>query len=74
MKRTQQTAEPLAKARHLSITAIHEKNQPELVQKVRAAVQSGDVLIVAQQDTLPTSFSDWEAKRFLPSATMSLIA
>ena len=53
VKRTQQTAEPLAKARHISITVIPRKNQPELVQKVRAAVQSGDVLIVAQQDTLP---------------------
>ena len=53
VKRTQQTAEPLAKARHISITVIPRKNQPELVQNVRAAVQSGDVLIVAQQDTLP---------------------
>ncbi len=53
VKRTQQTAEPLANERHISITVIPRKNQPELVQKVRAAVQSGDVLIVAQQDTLP---------------------
>jgi len=53
VKRTQQTAEPLANERHISITVIPRKNQSELVQKVRAAVQSGDVLIVAQQDTLP---------------------
>ncbi len=53
VKRTQQTAEPLANERYISITVIPRKNQSELVQKVRAAVQSGDVLIVAQQDTLP---------------------
>jgi broad specificity phosphatase PhoE len=53
VKRTQQTAEPLANERHISITVIPRKDQSELVQKVRAAVQSGDVLIVAQQDTLP---------------------
>jgi phosphohistidine phosphatase SixA len=52
VKRTQQTAEPLAKARHLSITVIPRKDQPELVRKARAAAQNGAVLIVAQQDTI----------------------
>lgn len=52
VKRTQQTAEPLANARRIPITVIPRKNQPELVQKARAAAQNGDVLIVAQQDTI----------------------
>jgi phosphohistidine phosphatase SixA len=52
VKRTQQMAEPLANARHLSINVIPRNNQPELVQKARAAAQKGDVLIVAQQDTM----------------------
>ena len=51
VKRTQQTAEPLANARHISITVIPRKNQPELVQKAREATQKGTVLIIAQQDT-----------------------
>lgn len=52
VKRTQQTAEPLANARHVSITVIPRKSQPELVEKARAEAQNGDVLIVAQQDTI----------------------
>lgn len=53
VKRTQQTAEPLANAKHVSITVIPRKNQVELTDKARAAAQSGAVLIVAQQDTVP---------------------
>lgn len=53
VKRTQQTAEPLAHARQLSITVIPRNDQSELVQKARAAAQTGNVLIVAQQDTVP---------------------
>jgi len=52
VKRTQQTAEPLANARHISITVVPRKNQPELLEKARAAAQNGAVLIVAQQDTI----------------------
>jgi broad specificity phosphatase PhoE len=52
VKRTQQTAEPLANAQHISITVVPRKNQPELLEKVRAAAQNGGVLIVAQQDTI----------------------
>ncbi len=54
VKRTQQMAQPLANAWHLSITVIPRNSQPELVQKARAAAQNGDVLIVAQQDTIQT--------------------
>ena len=53
VKRTQQTAEPLANARNISITVIPRKNQSELVEKARAATRNGAVLIVAQQDTTP---------------------
>jgi phosphohistidine phosphatase SixA len=52
VKRTQQMAEPLAHARNLPISVILRKNQPELAQKARAAAQNGDVLVVAQQDTI----------------------
>lgn len=52
VKRTQQTAEPLASAQHISITVIPRKNQSELVQKAREASAKGAVLIVAQQDTM----------------------
>jgi phosphohistidine phosphatase SixA len=52
VKRTQQTAEPLANARHISITVVPRKNQSELLEKARAAARNGAVLIVAQQDTM----------------------
>ena len=52
VKRTQQTAQPLADERHLAVTVIPRANQAELVQKARDAAQKGDVLIVAQQDTI----------------------
>lgn len=50
-KRTQQTAEPLAKALGLQVTAIDPKDAAGLIEKVKAA--SGNVLIVGHSNTVP---------------------
>ena len=52
IRRTHQTASPLAKARHLTIQTIPKDNPDELVQKAKAAAQNGDVLIVGHQETV----------------------
>ena len=59
IRRTHQTASPLAKARHLTIQTIPKDNPDELVQKAKAAAQNGDVLIVAIRRPLPISCSGW---------------
>lgn len=50
-KRTQQTAEPLAKALGLQVTAIGPQDAAGLIEKVKAA--SGNVLIVGHSNTVP---------------------
>ena len=50
-KRTQQTAEPLAKALGLQATAIDPKEAAGMIEKVKAA--SGNVLIVGHSNTVP---------------------
>ncbi len=52
IRRTHQTASPLAKERHLTIQIILKTNPDELVEKAKAAAQNGDVLIVAHQETV----------------------
>jgi phosphohistidine phosphatase SixA len=52
IQRTQQTASPLAKARHLTIQTVLKTNPDELVEKAKAAALNGDVLIVAHQETV----------------------
>ena len=52
IRRTHQTASPLAKARHLTIQTVLKTNPDELVEKAKAAAQNGDVLIVAHQETV----------------------
>lgn len=50
-KRTRQTAEPLAKALGLAVTAIKASESANVVKAVRAA--SGNVLIVGHSNTIP---------------------
>ena len=50
-KRTQQTAEPLAKALGLQVVAIDPKDAAGLIEKAKAA--SGNVLIVGHSNTVP---------------------
>jgi phosphohistidine phosphatase SixA len=52
IRRTHQTASPLAKARHLTIQTVPKDNPDELVEKAKAAAQNGDVLIVGHQETV----------------------
>ena len=52
IRRTHQTASPLARARHLTIQTIPKDNPDELVLKAKAAAQNGDVLIVGHQETV----------------------
>jgi phosphohistidine phosphatase SixA len=52
VKRTQETAQPLADERHLSIQIVPKASPAELIQKVRAAARNGDVLIVGHQETV----------------------
>jgi broad specificity phosphatase PhoE len=51
LKRTQQTAAPLAKALHLEPTVIPAKDQPALIEKLKAS--SGNVLVVGHGNTIP---------------------
>ncbi|HLH07575.1 MAG TPA: phosphoglycerate mutase family protein [Terriglobales bacterium] len=53
VKRTQQTAEPLASDKLIQITVIPRSHVEEMTQKAISAAQNGAVLIVAQQDTMP---------------------
>ena len=50
-KRTQQTAEPLAKALGLQVTTIDPNDAAGLIEKAKAA--SGNVLIVGHSNTVP---------------------
>ncbi len=50
-KRTQQTAEPLAKALGLQPTAIDPKDAAGLIDKIKAA--TGNVLVVGHSNTVP---------------------
>lgn len=50
-KRTQQTAEPLAKSLGLEPTVVPSKDTAGLVQRVKAA--AGNVLVVGHSNTLP---------------------
>src|SRR5687768_4885178 len=50
-KRTQQTAEPLAKALGLQPTAIDPKDAAGLIEKIKAA--HGNVLVVGHSNTVP---------------------
>jgi broad specificity phosphatase PhoE len=51
LKRTQQTAEPLAKALRLEPNVIPAKDQPALIAKLKAS--SGNVLVVGHGNTIP---------------------
>ena len=51
LKRTQQTAAPLAKALHLEPAIIPAKDQPALIAKLQAS--SGNVLVVGHGNTIP---------------------
>jgi broad specificity phosphatase PhoE len=50
-KRTQQTAAPMAKAAHLSPTALPANDVPALVAKLRAL--NGNALVVGHGNTIP---------------------
>ena len=50
-KRTQQTAEPLAKALGIQPTVVDSKDTPGLVEKVKAA--GGNVLVVGHSNSVP---------------------
>ncbi len=50
-KRTQQTAEPLAKALGIPATVVSAKDMPGLIEKVKVA--SGNTLIVGHSNTVP---------------------
>ena len=50
-KRTQQTAEPVAKASGVPITAVDPKDAAGLIAKVKAT--SGNVLVVGHSNTVP---------------------
>ena len=51
LKRTQQTAAPLAKALHLEPTVIPAKDQPALIEKLKGS--PGNVLVVGHGNTIP---------------------
>ncbi len=51
LKRTQQTAEPIARATHLSVNIIPAKQTEELVEKLKET--KGNVLVVGHSNTLP---------------------
>jgi phosphohistidine phosphatase SixA len=51
LKRTQQTAEPLAKALGLKVTTVDAKDVDGLVKQIRAA--KGNALIVGHSNTVP---------------------
>jgi broad specificity phosphatase PhoE len=51
LKRTKQTAEPLAKALRLEPTVIPAKDQPALIAKLKGS--SGNVLVVGHGNTIP---------------------
>src|SRR4051812_45244296 len=51
LKRTQQTAAPVAKALHLDPAVIPAKDQPALIEKLRGS--SGNVLVVGHGNTIP---------------------
>ena len=50
-KRTQQTAEPVAKALGIQPTVVNAKDYSALIEKIRAA--SGAVLVVGHSNTIP---------------------
>jgi phosphohistidine phosphatase SixA len=50
-KRTQQTAEPLAKALGLTVKTLSSKNTPELVKRIKSA--KGNVLVVGHSNSVP---------------------
>lgn len=50
-KRTQQTAEPLAKALGLTVKTVSSKNTPELVKRIKSA--KGNVLVVGHSNSVP---------------------
>jgi phosphohistidine phosphatase SixA len=50
-RRTQQTAEPLAKAEHVDVTIVTAKDVDALVQKLTAG--KGATLVVGHSDTVP---------------------
>ena len=52
LKRTQQTAAPLAKALHLEPAVIPAKDQPALIEKLKGS--SGNILVVGHGNTIPT--------------------
>ena len=51
LKRTQQTAAPLAKALHLEPTVIPARDQPGLIDKLKAS--TGHVLVVGHGNIIP---------------------
>jgi broad specificity phosphatase PhoE len=51
LKRTRETAAPLAKALHLEPTVIPAKDQPALIEKLKGS--SGNVLVVGHGNTIP---------------------
>jgi broad specificity phosphatase PhoE len=51
LKRTQQTAAPLAKALHLEPAVIPARDQPALIEKLKGA--TGNVLVVGHSNTIP---------------------
>lgn len=53
VKRTQQTAEPLARKLHLQLTIVPKSNMDELLRDLQAS-KNDRVLVVGHSDTLPT--------------------
>jgi broad specificity phosphatase PhoE len=51
LKRTQQTAAPLAKMLHLDLTIVPAKDSPALLAKVRNS--TGNLLVVGHSNTIP---------------------
>ena len=51
LKRTQQTAEPLARAMQLEVTVVPAKETATLISKVKAT--DGDALVVGHSNTVP---------------------
>ena len=51
LKRTQQTAEPIARALHVEVTIVPAKETEALIAKLKAT--KGNVLVVGHSNTLP---------------------
>jgi broad specificity phosphatase PhoE len=51
LKRTQQTAAPLAKVLSLSITTVPVTNMPALIDQIKSA--AGNILVVGHSNTIP---------------------